>query len=565
MSPLLTRFLILILLPLAAWSQESVGEQLPGLLSTLREEVKTVDRGKVSIIQKLDFKKEQLYRLTFIQETVDNKGKSEGKEWRLNLADIDPRLIRWETSRSSITVQLKVKGGDDFVQFFENGEVKGYESEIEIEAVDIDNARAMVESLKAAQPLAAGLYEREHMSEALEDYGAMLAWLEENIRDAELGKKSRRQELRRDEANADYVQFSIGEIDEKGGGSQWRYFFSLADLNVAALDYTAKGQDLFIEIDTRQKQRVIDVVENGEPQNFSNSVQFFFSEVDRARQAMRVFRAIIPEAEKVQAGRRRQPSTVEKGLQTLRDALGVIRLGDTEIVQSLSGDCLAELTVAESDAKGRKEERFSFHLGDLVDQIPELDISGREITLPVEAKSLMGETKLIGYEKNGEPENFRDDFRFYASDVEQARTLQLLLPEIIRGCRRVEPPRDVAWLMEQINGAPVGEVVQNLSLQDENAACKLSFRRVDEGGKKVTEEIYDFNLYDLDERAIALDISGREVSIEVNTNYKEKIISYYKDGEPEFTNLLEILVANPEIAKIFLSTLEQVIANCKEQ
>lgn len=559
------RLLILIFLPLNAWSQEESLQRLSERLSILRDEVKNVDQGKVNILQKLEFNDEQLYRLVLVRETVDQKGRSELEEWRFNLADIDPRLVRWESSRSSITVHLKVKGGDDLIQFFENGEVKGYEDEVEILAVDIDNARAMVENLKTAQPPAAELYEKRHLSDALSDYRSMLGWLEENVRDAGLGKEIRRQVLRADDAHTDYVHLSVEEVDEKGGGTQWRYYFSLADLNVAAIEYTAKGEDLFIEIDTRQKQRVIDVLEDGEPQNFSNSIQFFFDDVDVARQAIRVLRAVIPEAEKVRSERRRKPATVEEALQSLRGALGVIRQGDTEIAQSLSGDCLAELTVVTSDAKGRREERFSFHFGDLVDQVPELDISGREIVLPLETKPLMGERKLIGYEKDGEPQNFRDNLGFYAADVEQAGILQMLAPEVARGCRQAEPPRDVAWLMDNINVTPVGDVRQTLSRPDENTPCKLSYRKVDEGGKKVSEEIFDFNLHDLDERKIQLEISGREVAIELNANYKEKIISYYKDGEPEFTNVLELSVANPEIAKIFLATLEQVITECKER
>ena len=76
----------------------------------------------------------------------EEKGKEETYEW--NMADINANQIIFDTKGTSVLVTLVTRGENDLIKAIEEGEVDGYEDEVELRANSIEEARSLVSAFK---------------------------------------------------------------------------------------------------------------------------------------------------------------------------------------------------------------------------------------------------------------------------------------------------------------------------------------------------------------------------------------------------------------------------------
>ena len=69
-------------------------------------------------------------------------------DYDFNLKDIDPYKIQFDTRGNEVFLTMQVKGGNDLVKKYENGEVDKYTDGFEIRAKDIEQARKLETALR---------------------------------------------------------------------------------------------------------------------------------------------------------------------------------------------------------------------------------------------------------------------------------------------------------------------------------------------------------------------------------------------------------------------------------
>lgn len=120
-------------------------------------------------------------------------------------------------------------------------------------------------------------------------------------------------------------------------------------------------------------------------------------------------------------------------------------------------------------------------------------------------------------------------------------------------------------VVELINDAERkdGEVTQ-IGAIDGEENCSMSLTQT-ESGKKTTESIYEFNLYDLDLKSGKIVIKGTEVNVTFSTDGKEDIIQLVKNNEEQtYTSLITFYTADLTAAKSLLAGMQSAIESCAQ-
>ncbi len=82
---------------------------------------------------------------------------------------------------------------------------------------------------------------------------------------------------------------------------------------------------------------------------------------------------------------------------------------------------------------------------------------------------------------------------------------------------------------------------------------------------KTTEEIYEFNLSDLNKLMVDLKISSKNVNIILMTKNKEKLIKYYKNGaQQSYISELTIIEDDIDTGQNLVDAFKAEIASCEQ-
>ena len=116
------------------------------LHAQLTENIKKVNLGDDAYEQTFTIKDDG-NSVAFKSLLVKEKS-SEEHIFEFNLSDINPSSVKMETSGKDVVVTAATYYLEKIIKFYEDGEIGNYQNEIEIHAVDIENARAIANYLK---------------------------------------------------------------------------------------------------------------------------------------------------------------------------------------------------------------------------------------------------------------------------------------------------------------------------------------------------------------------------------------------------------------------------------
>ena len=114
-------------------------------LQFLQENIRQVEAGEDSYQQTFTPASDNQCLVTYTVFDED-KGEEETYEW--NMADINANPIAFDTKGEEILVTITTTGDRELIKVIENGEVDGYEEEVELRANTIEEARALVSAFK---------------------------------------------------------------------------------------------------------------------------------------------------------------------------------------------------------------------------------------------------------------------------------------------------------------------------------------------------------------------------------------------------------------------------------
>jgi hypothetical protein len=539
-------------------SLPAVAQDLNGLTAKLKEAVTAVKTGSKNYEAKLESLEPGVLKYSY--DEVDSKGNRTAYAYEFNLADIDPYAVRENTQKDLISSVLAVRNKQKLVKVYKNNEVQSYDDQVTIYANSIEGARVISDLVKKAIPpaekVAAGRLK-------VSGYDAMISWLSANVKNVSLGTKSINQKITKGDKPGVLV-FTQTETDSKGATEEV-FTFNLADLNVNSINFKVTGNKFAINMETLQKAKYIGTRKKGQVGSYVNDLSINTNNVDEGRDLKTVFSLLVPQAiEKVKAD---MPAAT-----TDKDALAKIKTLTTDVTigtklytQTLDAQCYCTFTQVEKDTKATEANVFKFNWMDFNPNGSTIDVSGEKIFIDLQMNN---KDKLIVHTKNDKPDGYESAIRLYLPDVESARRMKFLVDKAIDKCKATykDPfPADtksmVVWLMKNVKDITLAEVTikQKLELAEEGNHNKMKYTRVELNAKgSGAEEVYEFNLADMNPLSIQADVKGKWLYVTMESDFKNKIIKYYKDGKIQpYTAKIDFAVNDTELSRAIINALKK--------
>ncbi|HEU5146530.1 MAG TPA: hypothetical protein VFT90_07450, partial [Chryseosolibacter sp.] len=449
------------------------------------------------------------------------------------------------------------------IKAYKNEVVQPYDAQVAIISKDIENARAIVDIIKKAIPLA----EKVMASRLkLSGYDPMMSWLVSNVKEVSLGEKSVKQSLAKGEQPATLV-FTRIETDSKGSTEE-AVTFNLADVNVNGIAYKISGNQFAINVETMQKAKYFQVKKDGQQKPYTTEITIVTNNADEARDLKHVLESVIPLAvEKVKAS---MPavSSDKDGIQKAAALIKDITYGDKETLQKLEGGCLTEFTQVQKDPKTSSKSVLKFNWMDINPLASKIEVSGDKLFLDL---NFADDKKLVMHTLDEKFKGYENNVKVYTQDIEQARRLKFLLDKVVEKCKASykEPfGNDVAsttaYLREQVKALSVDETSLKQSLEPvEGNKYKLTIIEVNPKGSGA-EQVYEFNLADINPTSVAIDVKGKWMYVVMETDFKGKIIKYYKDGKIQpYASSLQLAVNDVDVARNVATAVSRAIKAAK--
>lgn len=552
---LLFFFLLLIF---RSYSQNA---ELSTLISKLQASVVPVEAAAKTYTPKIVFSEPAVVRYSY--DEVDQKGNRTNYAYEFNLSDLDPYAVREQTQKDIIQVIVAVRNKQKLIKFYKNEAVQAYDEQAAIIAKDIENARAISDIIKKAiAPAEKVMSGRLKLS----GYDAMVTWLGANVKNVDLGTKSFKQSLAKAE-KVGSLRFTQVESDQKSSTEEV-YTFNLADININSLAYKISGNKFAISLETLQKARYVSLRKNGEVKPYVNEITINTNSVDEARDLKTVLALAVPLAiEKVKADMG-TVSSDKDALQRINTLTAAVSSGNKQITQTFEPQCVCTFTQVEKDPKTTEKNVFKFNWMDINASASKIDVAGDRMYVDL---AVNDNKKLIMHTTDEKFSGYDNEVKFYAPDIESARRLKFAVDKAAEKCAASfkEPfGADAgAWIRSNIKNVTLDETTFNQTLEQVEAGKnnKLKYTRKEINSKgSGAEEVYEFNLADLNPLSVEVEIKGKWLYVAAETDFKGKIIKYYKDGKIQpYASSIQFAINDTEVARSMISALKKTIKALK--
>lgn len=549
-----------ILITTFSFAQQS---ELRSQASALESAVGAAQSGSKSYEQKISFTEPALIRYSY--DETDQKGNRTNYAFEFNLADIDPYAVREQTQKDLISVVVAARNKQKLIKAYKNEVVQPYDAAVFIIAKDIENARGIVDIFKKSIPLA----EKVMASRlTLSGYDPMVNWLASNVKDINLGDKTIKQSMAKGEQPGTMV-FTRVETDSKGS-SEESITLNLADVNPNAVVYDISGSQFAINIETLQKTKYFQVKKDGQQKPYVDKLVIHTNNADEARDLKHVLTSVIPLSLDKVKNSMPAVSSDKDGTQKATALVQDITYGDKQTLQKLEGGCLTEFTQVQKDAKTSSKSVYKFNWMDINPLASKIEVTGDKLFLDLH---FANDKKLVMHTADEKFKGYENNVRLYTADVEQARRLKFLLEKVVEKCKAAykEPFGDdvvstTTFFRSNVKELSVEETTLKQSLEPvegDGHKFKLTIIEVNSKGAS-PEQVYEFNLADINPLSVAVDVRGKWMYVVLETDFKGKIIKYYKDGKIQpYANALQLAVNDVDVARNLVTAVTRAVKAVK--
>lgn len=505
----------------------SFSQEFSSVVAKISENLQTVESNQQEIVQTITEKQSGVIELNQIFTKIKD-GSSTEESHILNMMDIDVNTIRTITIKDVIYVQLLVVRKQNMIkQTIDKSKVQ-YKNEVKILAKNIDNGRDLVELFKSLVPISTQITETRLSLKSLDDY---LSWLSTNVTDVNQVDGKIVQKLISDKMPG-RIELINDEITSKKTTTK-KIQLNLANLNANSIDLKTKGEFVYLDIETRRKWKTIKVFKDNVQENYTANLELYCESVETARDVQKVLKEVIPLAEKALDGTIPKVASVNSGIAMLNKYINTVNSQDVVIKQNIEDNCVGVFTKETATTKSNEKEQYQFNWGDINKNNIKYNTKGKLVYLDLVTK---GSEKYVKSSVNDEVKNYRKDFELNFNEVEEAYLAESIVYQIIEICEKEEfaaPKTDseaINLLSRLIQKVTVGKTTyeQYFEKIDENL---FKIKLIDVTSKTSKEKIYEFNMGDINAISVNFYTSSLNVMVELKTNYSEKIIKYYENGE----------------------------------
>ncbi len=550
-------FLCLVGFQFSAFGQDA---DLNSTVQKLQASVSTVASGSKTFEQKIESPSPAVIKYSY--DEVDSKGVKTPFACEFNLSDLDQYAIRQETQKDLIFVTLTIKNKQKLAKFYKNNEPTNYDETVKIHAKDVDNARAMIEILKKgiapAEKYMAGKFK-------FTNYNDMVTWLTSNIKNVTLGTKSITQSI----AKGDFVgslKYHVVESDGKSSSDEL-FTFNLADINPNNISYKISGNRFALNVEASQNLKSFSYFKDGQNKPFVDDIEIATNNVDEARDIKTVLSLAIPKAIDLVKNDMPKLNSDKDALAALVGTIKDVKASGKAVTQSADAKCISTITRTEQTSSSTEKNTYTLNWMDINPNTYKIEVSGDKMFIDATA---IDKKKLIANFKNDKLDGYDPEVRIYAENIEVARRMKFIMDKTIDKCKATykEPfPTNnastmVNWLKSKIGEVVVEGVSDKQTFEPVEAADpnKIKYTSTQVKSNASVEEVYEFNLSDINPMTVDFDVKGKWVYVSFEANFKNKIIKYYKAGKIQpYVYQLDIAVSDIETARNMISALKKSI------
>ncbi|MEM6843675.1 MAG: hypothetical protein AAF632_15715 [Bacteroidota bacterium] len=369
--------------------------------------------------------------------------------------------------------------------------------------------------------------------------------------------------------NSCLLTFTIFDTDD---GEETAYKVNAADLNEHKISFDTRNKEVVIEVEVRGGKDLVQVFEDGEPNDFDDSFEFYALNIENAREIVRAFKEIVQNcgerSQEVLVYGQANPS-FEDALGFLTSEVGEVESSDGAIGQTFTHDISLPtvITYEREDTNEGELFRYVANMADFNEQSVSFDTEKGQVIVMLET---IGGRDLIQTFENGELDDYEHELVIIATDIEHARVLEKALKSLIAQAEQrydasflpgvADPSIDqtVSFLSSQIGEVVLDKEAYEQSVSYEAATQQFRYQVVEASeGDEIT---YLVNPADINPRTIDFDTKGSEVLIELQTEGERDLIQELENDVVEgFTD--EIIIRAPSVdeARRWVGALQQLV------
>ncbi len=484
---------------------------------------------------------------------------------------LDTRFLKLEATGEEMDVVIAIKRKEKFIKHTLNGELQSFDNRISFPAENLASARQIIKTLE---------YVGENYSPEeiiWTDLTGTLAWIRGSLGKATLTSKIititiqeqiREQEIKFDSENFYQSVVNIILENEKGQTEQLEEEFYPWQINPNAIQLKVEGNRLFLALPVYRNQRLVKITKNGLQQPYQAETKIYFDDIYIAEKAVTAFRYIIPETK-----------PPEPALDTIEDVMDLIR-GMVADYSDGRSNYRSELFLDPGSYKisfhsfetNRKDEdielRIEFYVvEDIRGKGIEIGIDNYKMFVPIQIRN---DDKFIWSQENDSQKNYADAAKIRFDDSKKAQDFITALEFL-----KENPAQGYDWKDEKEVTFYISDHVANHTFSKERVdqkwtfspkdECMITYRMESAKEKSLNEEVFEFNLSDIDSQAMAIEVSFKKMFVVLHASGDEKLIKSYRNGELQnYQDAMRFLVEDAHKGRMVIDGLKYLYSLCQD-
>lgn len=503
---------------------------------------------------------ERIYLVNLKSKSVDDKGEQESFEYILDLNDINPVKINLEASGKSLSVEVPVRDGKNFIEVTTQ-EGTEYTDELVIYADDIEIARQIVNVLSYV--VSNTMPERPEWS----SYTEALEFVKSSLGEVKIGDDTYENSIEFENSPSGIVDLIIKETNEEGKTEENMYSFYLFDIT-DKLILDVSTDEIILKMETKNDRNFIRETSGENVSGYESELEFHVGNIDLSRDIINAFEyAIRNSVEEI-----KEFSTVDEINFWMVDNFPTLYREDEKYEQSLEvmkdnkNQIVFNKVLTETDEGGVTESKYIIYPEDISLENLEIDVSGGRLTVALETKD-----EFIKLYENGKLDEFTNEAEVYFFDPLVAKNFMAAIRflkenSMVEDQTEMSKEEAISFLTSNIQNLELEEMKyeQSLEVKDEGN-CSMSFTRVEtEDDGEVTEYIYEFIASDLHRGNSELSVNGELIEVTLVTAGNEKLIKPYENGQVEdFEDEFTVYADDVLLAKKIMAAFAALSMGCK--
>ncbi len=482
-----------------------------------------------------------------VEEENIKKGKISTSTYLFNLSFLNKSKIERKIKKSEMALILNCADGDFILKTEDDGKSK-YVDEVKLRCSGIDELRDLEKIFQELISLASKSWDLIIM----EPYTSskLVEAINEIVGDVKYKDNATAlQELNFSVSEEDMVTF---DLDYSNGKKQevFKYIFSLGNIDDRSIKVDTKDAQVFNVLKTNDKAKKITLNDNGE-YSYDNKLKIYFASPTNAFLFKSLIENAIKEFEPVYSSRLNDVSNCSECVEELNGLISSIDISRVNI----SGSCDSEIEISEKD----KTKSYHFNWGDVNASSLKLKFNGKDQDVSFQT---VNNTKFIGMYEDEVLKKYNNKFKFNLADLSSSEYIAELIPRVVEQCKQTFEPTTLVVISKDFEDLVIHDRYQQTLTKVEEKECSYIFSIVDLEKSKSSE--YEFNLYDVDENLLELDISGNDISLVLASRLKEKVFTKHNEkGKLEYTNKFEVMFDDLKSVRVGLETFKSEINACK--